>query len=204
MDQLVPAAESLVSHLFARAQRSACVFHMAMVEWRGVGVIIPGERGSGKSTLALKLAEMGAKYYGDDLLLVDPRTQQVQAFPKAVTLKPGSFRLFEEVPTYSDPLRGAVRYVLPKTAGRFNLPLSQVKLLLFPDCHRAVTPLLAPLESGWVALALVQQLFGGVDGRPSALKLVADLAQRPAYVIASADLEKACRAVFEWIEKTGS
>jgi hypothetical protein len=199
--QLAPAAESLVSHLFARAQHHACVFHMAMVEWRGVGIIIPGERGSGKSTLALKLAELGAKYYGDDLVLVDPKGRTVRAFPKAATLKAGAFHLFGETETYHDPLRGPVRYVLPRTAGLFELPLEKVKLLVFPDCQRPAAPMLAPLEAGWVALALVQQLFGGVDGRPAALELVAELAKLPAYVVASSHLEQAGLAVLQRAEK---
>lgn len=198
---LVPAVESLVSHLFARAQHRGCVFHMAMVEWKGIGLIIPGERGSGKSTLALKLAQIGAQYYGDDLILVDPAERLVHAFPKAVTLKAGAFHLFEESPTYNDPLRGPIRYVLPRTAGQHRMPLESAKIILFPDYCRAGEPLLQPLDPGWTALALVQQLFGGVEGRREALTLIAELAHRPAYVVACGDLESAGRAILARVEK---
>lgn len=190
-NQLVPATESLVTHLFARMQRSLFVLHAGMVAWDGRAVLLPGERGSGKSTLTLWLSRNGARYFGDDLLLVDFHNDEILAFPKAVTLKQGSFGCFEEVPTHQDPMRGPVRYFLPDSAGLHRLPLSSLKWIVFPQYVSAGAGPPRELNQGWTALALVQQLFGGFEWDDAALPLIARLANVPATVLPYTDLDAA-------------
>lgn len=189
-NQIVPAVESLVTHLFARTQSRVQVLHTAMVGWGRHVVLLLGDRGSGKSTLSLWLAMNGADYYGDDLISYDPSTDSFCSLPKAVTLKIGSFPLFLESPTYEDPMRGAVRYSLPDTAILGRVPWADVACLVFPEYRRqGGEP--QRLSSGWTALALVQQLLGGVEWNDQALQLVGRLAKLPAFRMPFNDLKGA-------------
>ncbi len=198
--QIVPATESLVTHLFTRLQRSLFVLHTGLVEWNGHGILIPGERGSGKSTLTLWLARNGARYFGDDLILFDFQAERVIAFPKAATLKQGSFPCYEEAPTYEDPVRGPVRYFLPESAGLHDMPLANLKLIVFPQYIAVGAKPSHELSEGWSALALVQQLFGGFDWDDRGLSLIARLSKIPARVLPYSDLHQAQRQITEALE----
>ena len=189
--QIIPATESLVTHLFTRLQRSLFVLHTGLVEWNGHGILIPGERGSGKSTLTLWLARRGARYFGDDLMLFDFQRDRVLAFPKATTLKQGSFSCYEEAPTHEDPMRGPVRYFLPESAGLHEMPISDLKLIVFPQYTAFGAKPSHELSEGWSALALVQQLFGGFDWDDRGLSLIARLSKIPARLLPYADLQQA-------------
>lgn len=194
--EIVPAVESLVTHLFARTQRQMQVVHMGMVAWGGRVVLLPGDRGSGKSTLSLWLAQQGATYYGDDLIGYDPQEDAFWGLPKAVTLKKGSFDLFPGVTTYQDPLRGPVRYVLPQNCELGPAKLDTIVGIVFPE-YKPYPGMPQKLQSGWTALALVQQLLGGVEWNDEALHLVARLTTLPAYSLPFNSLETAT----EWIRQ---
>lgn len=189
-NQLVPAVESLVTHLFARTQRRAQVLHMGMVAWGDCGILLPGDRGSGKSTLSVWLAQNGATYFGDDLIAYDPDSHSLAGLPKAATLKYGSFALFPETRTYEDPIRGPVRYILPPQIATAPLPLPQIQALVFPEYTKAGGEP-QRLSSAWAALAMVQQLLGGVEWNDEALQLVGQLAAIPAFRLPFADLNTA-------------
>lgn len=196
---LVPAVESLLCHWFARMQTSQLVLHTGMVVWNGRGLLIPGDRGSGKSTLTLALARAGAQYFGDDLITFDPAREIFRAFPKAVTLKHGSFACFEEVATHEDPIRGPIRYFLPESAGLHELPISGLRAIVFPEYSRAGGEP-RPLSAGWTALALVQQLLGGLEWNDQALALVARLGNVPGHALPYRDLGAAVEFIRGLVE----
>lgn len=195
--EIVPAVESLVTHLFARTQRQMQVVHMGMVVWGGRGILLPGDRGSGKSTLSLWLALQGATYYGDDLIGYDPQQDALYGLPKAVTLKQGSFDLFDPVPTHQDPLRGPVRYILPDISETGPFPLDDIDCIVFPE-YKPYPGTPQRLQPGWTALALVQQLLGGVEWNDEAMHLVARLTDFPAYSLPFRSLDEATA----WIRNT--
>ncbi len=175
--------ESLLTHLATQGNRSNLVLHAGLVQWRGQLIALPGERGAGKSTTTLWLARRGGIYLGDDLCFVDPATLTLRGLAKAATLKQGSFSLYPESETFTDPLRGPVRYFLPPQVRAPHEPGLPLARLVFPrytpDAPTRTEPLPAPLA----ALALVQQTYGGGEWGERALRAAAQLAQRPAHVI---------------------
>lgn len=60
-------------------------------------MIFPGDSGSGKTTLVAGLARKGFAYLSDEAAAIDPVSRRVYAFPKALTLKRGSFALFPDL-----------------------------------------------------------------------------------------------------------
>lgn len=182
--------ESLLTHLATQGNRSHLVLHAGLVLWRGQLIALPGERGAGKSTTTLWLACRGGTYLGDDLCFVDLDTLTLRGLAKAATLKQGSFALYPESETFTDPLRGPVRYFLPPQIRAPHEPGLPLTRLIFPrytpDAPTCAEPLPAPLA----ALALVQQLYGGGEWGERALRAAARLAQRPAHVIRYRALEE--------------
>jgi hypothetical protein len=57
----------------------------------GRAVVIPAAGGSGKSTLVAGLVRAGFGYLTDEAAAIDPVTGMVHPFPKALTVKPGSY-----------------------------------------------------------------------------------------------------------------
>jgi hypothetical protein len=81
-----------------RSSRYLCV-HSAAVARDGVAVAIVGEANSGKSTLATLLVAAGCGYLSDEVAAIDLDTGDLVAFPKPISLDPGTQRLLP----YLDP-----------------------------------------------------------------------------------------------------
>lgn len=60
--------------------------HAGVVSWQDRAVAIPGVGRSFKGALVLALLQAGARYLSDDLLVYDPKEDQVAAFPRAIAL----------------------------------------------------------------------------------------------------------------------
>ena len=69
------------------------VIHASAVSRDGVAVVFPAEANSGKSTLATLLVEAGFDYLTDEATAIDLDTGEVVAYPKPITLDPGSQQL---------------------------------------------------------------------------------------------------------------
>lgn len=63
-------------------QKGVVFLHAAGVEKGGKGYLLPAYGGTGKTTLSLKLLARGYRLLGDDLLLVDTKSNQVYAYPR--------------------------------------------------------------------------------------------------------------------------
>jgi len=129
--ELAPALEGTLIGCAVRKRLESAALHAGTVELGGQGVLISGAKGAGKSTLTLTLANEGGRYLGDEIAFVRYEDATVDPFPKAVTLKEGSFSLFPEVTTYNDAVRGRVRYHRPLSAARAGERTS-VDLIVFP------------------------------------------------------------------------
>lgn len=186
-EALAPLLEGSCLGLATRHMEERLVLHAAGLEVGGVGLALVGEKGSGKSTLALQSAEVGHRFFGDELLPISIDGAQAFAFPKAVTVKAGAFSLSPAGPEHVDPLRGPVRYVLPAEHAAPGSPLP-LRALVFPSFASDATPAtpvkLVPEE---VALSLVQQTFGGLDRVPSSVECIAALSRLPCYFLPFAE-----------------
>lgn len=112
-NKLVPSVVSYVNIRAAQQrQNDFPVLHAGAVGVHGEAVLFPGRSGSGKSTLVSSLVQGGAPYVADELLAIRTPTQ-ITGYPKAITLKEGSWTaLGMERPDVADErFRSTVAYV---------------------------------------------------------------------------------------------
>ncbi len=194
-DALAPFMEGSGLGLAMRRMEERLVLHAAGLEIAGVGIALIGEKGSGKSTLALLAAVAGHRFFGDELLPIAASGDRAFAFPKSATIKEGVFHLFADKAEHQDPLRGAVRYVLPPSHAAPDTPLP-LRALVFPRFMReAEEAELMPLVAEEVALPLVQQTFGGLERVEGSVECIARLCRLPRYFLPYADAMSAVAAL---------
>lgn len=195
--ELVPVLEGTLIGCAVRKRSECAAMHAGVVEIGGSGVLLAGSKGSGKSTLTLSLANEGARYFGDEVAFVRYDDAQVEAFPKAVTLKEGSFSMFGDTTTYRDPVRGKVRYHRPKSAVAAQ-ERSSIDLVILPswssDQQGAVIQEVGGAEA---AMELIRASFGGLERDRRMLSLVRRLAQVPTYRLQYSDSSSAHDAIKE-------
>lgn len=182
-NELAPMLEGTLVGYAVRTRNDCAVFHAATVAVDGRCILMPGGKGSGKSTLALTLGREGARYFGDELAFVRFDDQKLEAFPKAVTLKQGSFPFAPDAMTHQDRVRGPIRYQSPPSSAGLGEQAS-VGLILFPRYLPGASELrITELEPHEVALELIQQCFGGLERDSRMMEIVAALSKTPAYAI---------------------
>ncbi|MCK6552936.1 hypothetical protein L6R52_44340, partial [Myxococcota bacterium] len=195
---LAPTLEAMLVGWSVRTRADAAALHTGAVELAGRAVLLVGGKGSGKSTLAAYLggAPDGASYLGDELSFVRYGSTAVDAFPKAATLKRGSFALFPESETHVDLIRGFVRYHLPPRRAPSAAHVVPIVMTIFPRWTEGAAEVVATeLDPAEVSLLLVSQSFGGLERDPRMLPLVARLAQLPAFRLEYPDSASAAAAV---------
>jgi hypothetical protein len=180
--ELTPLIEGLVVGCTVRARPDVAAFHAAAVELAGRGVLLAGDKGSGKSTLALALSKHGARYLADEVTLVHYADLCLEAFPKAVTIKQGAFKMFsDETATHHDLLRGPLRYHRPQNAASIGFR-THTDAIIFPAWSKdQKTTEVSRLSRPEITLELVMCTFGGLERDPRVPELLRGLSGRPAY-----------------------
>lgn len=150
--------------LLIRARDDLLWFHGAAAGYAGRAVAFPGRRGRGNSTLVTSLWLQGWTFLTDDILPVDPRSDQVLPFPRppAARLDPGRDLPDEEL-----------RRVPKKEGGA--LPLAAIVL---PEARRRGPTELADCSIGEAVLALLDGCGNFARHREAALRYLATLDRR--------------------------
>jgi hypothetical protein len=76
----------------------AILLHAGAVERNGMVVVIAGSSGRGKSTLTAALVRSGLGYLTDELVIIEPSTNRVRPYPKALDLGASSLELLDLSP----------------------------------------------------------------------------------------------------------
>ena len=197
---VAPLLEGSLLGCAVRARRDRAAFHASAVVLDDHTLLFLGEKGSGKSTLAADLAQReGARYLADEVAFVRLSDQRLEPFPKAATLKSGSFSLFPDSATHSDWVRGPVRYFTPACTGRIDQSflVAAVVFCRYTPGERAALIPVAPEDA---VLPLIQQSFGGLVGHEAMLPFITDFASSmPLGALAFSDTTGAVRALRDWL-----
>ncbi|MEN8185369.1 MAG: hypothetical protein ABFS46_22870 [Myxococcota bacterium] len=201
--ELAPAIEGLLVGWAVRTRGSCLALHGAGARISGKTAILVGESGSGKSSLCLSLAVRGARYLSDEVTFVRSETLVVEPFPKAITLKRGSFHLIAECETHADPARGPIRYFSPLDAAQMGDAEAPASMIVFPRfdgrCSQTRVTWMSPEET---AFRMVGQCFGGMGRMPNTLETLAKLSARGAYAVQFSDASDVCQRIEQLMEST--
>lgn len=85
--------------------------HGGAVEKFGSGIMMPAESGHGKTTLTLALVNAGYRFLSDEFCVLDSESGMLKAFPRSLSVREGSLRLFpglhagrDQLPLLDSPL----------------------------------------------------------------------------------------------------
>lgn len=144
----------------------------AVVDQRGGAVVLPAAMEAGKTTLVTALVRAGLGYLSDELAALGGDGRVVRPYPKALSLDPGSWRLFPELAPAEDRRSMSPHQwlVTPDQVrpGAVHPTTTTLSLLVFPEHEpgsRTELHALTPVQ----ALHRLASCVFGFDERPGAL-----------------------------------
>ncbi|MGI8686887.1 MAG: hypothetical protein ACR2MO_17660 [Acidimicrobiales bacterium] len=93
-DDLVPLLLWWVNRVVCFETAHRIMVHAAVAAGPAGAVLLPAPAESGKTTLVAGLVGAGFAYLTDEAAAVDPATGAIEAYPKALSVDPGSWALF--------------------------------------------------------------------------------------------------------------
>jgi HprK-related kinase A len=161
-DEVIPFVEWGINWCVISTRADFLQLHAATMAYDGKGVVLAAGSGGGKSTLVAGLMARGWSYLSDEFALVNPNTLNAHAFPKAVCVKAGAFKIIRELGLpfagrryYVKGLKGRVGYINPREVdgGTIGDP-TPIRLVIFPKYTPGRRPRPNPITRGNAVFAL--------------------------------------------------
>lgn len=146
--------------------------HAAVVEFAGYGVLIAGTSGSGKTSLTLELMRRGAAYLTDECATLCPGSRTVYAYPKPISVKPGSP---SDLHGCGLPSRSTGRTHVRASRLGETLPWTAVDTIVFVRYSRTMPPSVQHITSAEACVRLLADSLDGSRYGDAALNCVAQL-----------------------------
>ncbi len=167
----------------------------------GAGMLLPALPESGKSTLTLGLVRAGFGYLSDEAAAIDPVTRMLHPFPKAITLKRGSFDLFpEHQPRDGHPGKEwAKRHILPEEVGPHALAdACPIGFVVAPKHEQGAKTRLEKISRAEAVTDLWQHAFNApLYGKRAPILLADALERARCFRLVFGDLDEAVAALSE-------
>lgn len=151
----VKCARFEVIRLLIQAHPEFVWLHAAAVACGEDALLLAGPWGSGKSTVASNLCLQGWRYYSDDIVPLDPRTNSVLPFPLTPYVRQSSHR----GQTVSDPS------TLSKARARLSSDMvarspASIGVVVYPTYRQAGGLAVSSVPSSQSARRLIESSFG--------------------------------------------
>jgi predicted ATPase len=167
----------------------------------GNAILLPGAAGSGKTTLVAGLVSQGFDYLSDEAAAIDPVTNLVYPFPKALTFKTGSLEALAAMSSAPVGSNGAIdgqRHVLVEelrvssVAKRPSPTRTIVSIKYESGAHTEVQP----MSRASAAVTLAESALNMRTYRERGLELIGRVVrQAGCYRLVSGDLLEAVAAI---------
>jgi hypothetical protein len=163
-------------------------------------LLLPAPSGGGKSTLVAGLVQRGLGYLSDELVALEAGGSRVLPYPKPISLKAGSFHLFEGLTGQRDTSSRFIDdewYLRPDDIrpDAIGVP-SDAAFLVVPHFASERKTTLTALSSTEAFLALtINSVNLEKHGERGAQTLASVVAQCDAYELVTSNLDEACDIV---------
>ena len=160
----------------------AVLLHAAAVHAEGRIAILPAASNSGKSTLAAGMVRAGLGYLTDEAVAIDLETGAVTAYPKPLSLDPGSWALFADVEPHIPDAPGEFFrnewHLDPSTLnpGTTEGGATRIALVAFPTYVAGGPTAFEPVSRAEGLLLLLQNSFNMTVARGPGLAALAGIA----------------------------
>jgi len=166
--------------------------HAGLVSRNDHAVLVVGPSGAGKSTLVAALVLDGWTYHTDEMIGIDLATGALHGHPRALTLKPGSWGLFE-LPTLRDARRmpSRARAHLPpgELGGASSDAIESCTTIVFVRPGNAWPALetMAPVQA---AAGLMAESLDAERAGPAGMQRIVELASTtPSFSLTTGELD---------------
>ena len=190
-----------VNTLTLRLSSDFLLIHAGSVSTQaGEGILLPARSGGGKTTLVTALVRAGFQYLSDEGGAVDPFSQTLYPYPRALTLKQGHKQVFPELcgRNGSDWYEG-VRWIHPREIrpDAVGGPCP-IRFVIAPEYRPGAQTELTPISPAQAAVELLTHAINLTRYRSRAIPLVAEVARRAQrYRLVSGNLDEAVQAIVE-------
>jgi len=162
-----PLFEWGLNWCIAKYAHQYLIFHSAVLEKNGKGLVLPGMPGAGKSTLCAALMMSGWRLLSDEMALLDPITLKLTPIPRPIALKNESIDIIQALdhtavigPRSYDTSKGTVAHLKPTdTSIRKASEEVSVNLVVIPKYKAAVKTSLTSMSNPEMLNHLISNSF---------------------------------------------
>jgi hypothetical protein len=194
-----------INRSVAAASNEHLLLHAGAVQANSHAVLFPAPSGAGKSTLVAGLVHHGLWYLSDELIALQEGTPVVLPYPKPLTLKRGSYDLFDGLVTPAvtpERFRADEWYLRPNdiVANRVG-GACEAAFVVVPHYVAGGVTGLKPLSDSEAFLAIaINSVNLEKHGESGARALAALVDRCEAYELVMSDLQVACGLVIDLME----
>lgn len=200
-DDLVPLLLWWVNRVVCFETGHRIMVHAAVAAGPGGAVLLPAPAESGKTTLVAGLIGAGFGYLTDEAAALDPATGIVDAYPKALSIDPGSWPLFPhlrpDLPTELSHYVARQWHVPPATVGPGAVGVSaRPAWIVTPRYEAGAATTIEPLSRPDTLALLARESFNLARFGQAGLEALADVVRRcSCWRLTSGSLAEAVDAV---------
>ena len=200
-DDVVPMLLWWVNRVACFETSHRLMVHAAVAARHGRAILMPAAQEAGKTTLVAALVADGFDYLTDEAAALDPESGMVEAFPKWLSLKSGSWHLFPHLrPDPPHDLEGVVAsqwHVCPEALRPGAVvDTAEPAWIIVPVYRAEATTVLTPMNRTDALAQLVQQTFNLRQlGRAGFETLVRVVRRSDCWLLTSGTLPEAVAAV---------
>lgn len=205
--RVMPLLEREINQYLVGQLANRLLLHAAAATYGKRAIILPATAGAGKTSLVAGLVQRGCGYLTDELVIIHRRTNSIVPFPKAMSLKEGSFALFESLgPDPTGPEYDRVWYLDPERLrpGSVVKRPTPIGWVVLPRYEAGATTRIESLTVGETVLGLFENTVNIARHKEKGLDRLIGIAKKaPGYRLVFGDLDEACEAVLGIVEGNG-
>lgn len=192
-----------VNRTVVESSRHLVRLHAAAACEGDAAVVLPAAMESGKTTLVTALVRTGLRYLTDEVVAIDPHDLRVQAYPKALSLDPGSWPLFPDLEPVLPPeqqIFTVAQWQVPAATIHADATASSAAIaaVVFPRYEAGATSELTRLSRADALAELAACTFELRRDHARDLEVLGRIAVSvPCYRLRSGDLHDSSRLVLD-------